>query len=707
MIKVNTSLDKLNFIKPYFLKKLASLNIKTVGDLIYYFPTRYEDFSQIYKIADLAPGKVTIQAEISKLKNRAIWRRNLNITEAILKDDTGEIKAVWFNQPFLVSSLKVGKLANFSGKVVVKNDELELVQPSIESISKDELHNTARLIPIYPETKGITSKALRYFLSIILKNLEKLPEIIPPEILQSNNFLEINKAISQIHFPDNLNLAEIAKKRFAFEDLFIFQLSNLKQKLRLSQEKSFPLSIDLEELKRIVDSLPYQLTFSQKRSLWEIIQDLQKPKPMNRLLQGDVGSGKTVVAAIAALFAAKNGYQAAFLAPTEILARQHYETIKKLFSLFHQEIPTVLLTASFSKVFYDDALESDIKKNDLKNKILSGEIKIIIGTSSIIQKTVKFKNLALAIVDEQHRFGVNQRAQLSRGSPVKKGMVNLQPHFLSMSATPIPRTLNLVIFGDLDISIIDELPKNRLPIETKIVLPEERDSVYQFIKEKVKTGDQVFVVCPRIDNNPEEGKKNILNLEVKTVKEEFEKLSKKIFPELKVAMIHGRLKSKEKEKIMKEFAEKKIDILVSTSVIEVGIDIPNATIMMIEGAERFGLAQLYQLRGRIGRGNKKSYCFLFSATKGESVKSRLSALVKAKNGFELAEFDLRFRGPGEIFGLKQTGLPDIALNALANPEMVKISRQAALDLLKSDPSLNKHRQLKTAVSNFETAVHLE
>jgi ATP-dependent DNA helicase RecG len=899
VIKLETPLNSLPFIRPTFEKKLYCLGLKTVRDLLWHFPNYWEDFSKIYKIIDLEPGQqATISATVDRVRSRQSWyRRRLNIAEATLSDETGSIKANWFNQPYIVSALHIGQKANFSGKVTLSKDgELRLSHPTYELISEfHPSYHTARIVPVYPETRGLTSKGIRYFIQNIFKNLETIPETIPLKILNEGQFPEINTALRQIHFPENLEEALSAKRRFSFEELFLLQLFNLKQKLKISQESAVPLKINVEELKRLIKKLPFELTFSQKRSLWEIIQDLEKNHPMNRLLQGDVGSGKTVVAALAALIAAYNGYQAAFLAPTEILAKQHFEALKKLFLTLDQKInpPTFwrdndsrqknyilpsttpllatghskgrrinicLLTSNLAKIFYENDLETNIKKSELLKKISDGEIQIVVGTHSLIsahlgKRNVVFKNLALAIVDEQHRFGVRQRAALLRNPNTKntpefpknepknkiiekelsyklndiafsiqkelgrhcqerqysdileqklteqkipfrreqaieiagrksnfadfiiankiiievkakpfikkedyyqimrylktsklelglivnfhqeylkpKRVLNpalnsghsndkfsdcvLAPHFLSMSATPIPRTLNLTVFGDLDLSTIDEMPKGRMPVITKIVSPEERAKTYEFIRQKIKEGRQAFVVCPRIEPptkdeaalTPKIYRAKEIALEIKSVKQEYEKLSKKIFPDLKIEMLHGKIKSDKKEKIMSEFLNKKTDILVSTSVIEVGIDIPNAAIIMIEGSDRFGLAQLYQLRGRVGRGESQSYCFLFTDSDSVNTKKRLKAILEAKNGFELAEQDLKMRGPGEIFGTKQTGIPDLAMKALQNPDLVKLSREKALQIISASPSMAKYPSLKKAVSSFEAAAHLE
>lgn len=736
-------------VGPGFLNRLKKLGIETVKDILWHFPARYEDFSQIYKIADLQPGQhATIQGTIEDIKTERTWRRRMTIVEAIIADESGSIRAVWFNQPYMTTSLRVGRVANFAGKVSLSQEgEVYLSHPAYEPINRGyvqidadhqrssmskpafigETKHTARLVPIYPETRGLTSKGIRFLVQPVLKNLEELQEWLPKKILEANSFPEINAALNDIHFPEEIENALTAKRRFAFEDLFLLQLYNFRQKLKLAREKSWAIHTDIAHLKNLIAGLPFELTVSQKKSLWEIIQNLEKSRPMNRLLQGDVGSGKTVVAALAAIITAENGLQTAFMAPTEVLARQHFETLKKLFAKIspaHQ--PSVgLLTASAAKILHETDAEENAKKEDVCKKLENGEVKIAIGTHALIQRSVTFEKLGLVIVDEQHRFGVKQRAALvQRESASDPRQSALVPHFLSMSATPIPRTLMMTVFGDLDISTITELPIGRKEIITKIVPPTKRKDAYDFIREQVKSGRQVFVICPRIepsqtgaDSDSRTGadsreftkspRQSAMLWDVKSVKEEYEKLSKKVFPDLKVAMLHGKLKPKEKEKIMGDFRGGKTDILVSTSVIEVGVDIPNATIMMIEGADRFGLAQIYQFRGRVGRGEYQSYCFLFTDSSSKSTAQRLKAILEAKNGFELAERDLKIRGPGEFLGEVQAGMPDYAMHALQDIELVKSSREAAAQVLKSDTSLQKHPALKARIVEFEKALHLE
>lgn len=719
-IQLKTDLSSIPGMGLKFISKLQKLGIRTVKDLLWHFPFRYEDYSKIVPVGELAVDQsATIQGMINQITTRRTWKKNLYITEAIIVDETGGIKAVWFNQPYVTNILKQGHYYNFAGKVTKSNREIYIASPSyepIDSVRKGEAKHTAGLIPIYPETRGLTSKGLRFLIKPILKTLEPVEDFLPEEILKANKLPSLHVAIKRMHFPLQAADAVGAKKRFAFENLFLLQLNNLKMKMQIAKEPTLKMDIPQSELAQMIQQLPFQLTASQKTSLEEIAADLAGNKPMNRLLQGDVGSGKTVIAAIAALITAKNNAQTAFMAPTEVLASQHYRTITKTFSQFNGGI--ALLTANRSELSFGEKNDRKMTKAKLLKEISAGNVKIIIGTHAVIQKGVSFANLGMAIVDEQHRFGVNQRAALLKnkesGLPGQAGGQEkfIIPHFLSMSATPIPRTLSLTVFGDLDLSTITELPPGRKEIITKIAAPENRKKAEAFIREQIKAGRQAFVICPRIEPGEvkegeilTEAKKKAL--ELKSVNVEFERLSKKIFPDLKVSSLHGKMKGKEKDQIMRDFHDKKYDILVSTSVIEVGVDVPNATIMMIEGADRFGLSQLYQFRGRVGRGEHQSYCLLFSGSESLTVIKRLESLIDAKNGFELAEKDLQMRGPGQFLGDKQTGLPDVAMDALQDILLVKATRDSAKEILSNDPELSNHPALLARFQEFQKKIHLE
>lgn len=726
MIRLDTELAKIKGIGPKFLTKLDKLEIKTVKDLLWHFPFRYDDFSTIVKIGDLKINQAaTVHGVVKHVATRRSWRRKFIIVEATVADDTGGIKAIWFNQPYIARLLRPGLRVNFAGKVVYSSDEVCMQSPAYELVSQTtETKHTAGLIPIYSETKGLTSKGFRFLIAAILKALEPVKDFLPAEVLENTGIPNLSSALKTIHFPRTMDQAENARQRFAFADLFLLQLINLKNRLALAKEKAPPLAVDEAWVDEVVKKLPFELTKAQHTSLWEILNDIQRVQPMNRLLQGDVGSGKTVVVAIAALVAARNNKQTAFMAPTEVLARQHYKTLTTIFGKFNVGIG--LVTGSEARAFYGEGLDGKVSRNKIAEEIVSGKIKIIIGTHALIaqggksRKAIEFQDLALAIVDEQHRFGVEQRATLVKQekSPGEETTI----HFLSMSATPIPRTLALSIFGDLDLSIIDEMPVGRKSIITKVVSPQNRDKAYQFLREQVKSGRQVFVICPRIMSSEatrteaeseevvaqpvKDGRKDLW-AEVKNVTEEYDRLSKTVFPDLRVAMLHGKLKSADKAKIMNDFASGNTDILVSTSVVEVGVDVPNATIMMIEGADRFGLSQLYQFRGRVGRSDQQSYCVLFTDSEAETTQQRLNALLTAKNGFELAEQDLALRGPGQFIGEKQTGIPDLAMKSLNNMELVKAARASAEAIVKKDQELKGQPQLRAQLADFKKQIHLE
>jgi len=713
MITLSTELGKISGVAEKFLAKLEKLGIKTVRDLLWHFPFRYDDFSRVVKISELKLNQTaTIRGMVKKVAVRRTWKRKMFLIEALLVDETGGIKAVWFNQPYIAQILKPGRMASFAGKVTMSDEEVYMSNPAYELISSGgEAKHTAGLIPVYPETRGLTSKGLRFLIKPIIQAIESVEDFIPPAILEKQGLADLYTSIRHIHFPRLAEQAEQARRRFAFDDLFLLQLNNIRMRSRLAKEKAPSLSFPPQQYKKIVEDLPFPLTDSQKRSLDEVLADIARPTPMNRLLQGDVGSGKTVVAAVAALATIGSGKQTAFMAPTEVLARQHYKTLTGLFSKMN--VGVGLLIGSEARASYGKELEAKKTKPGLLKEIANNKINVVIGTHALIQKDVQFHDLALVIVDEQHRFGVDQRAALVKheNHPGSETTV----HFLSMSATPIPRTLSLTLFGDLDISIIDELPKGRKPIMTKVVAPENRSKAYAFVREQIKKGRQAFVICPRIEAStegdeeaaPSADKRKDLWADVKNVTEEFERLSKTVFPDLKVAMLHGKMKSKEKEQIMRGFSEGETDILISTSVIEVGVDVPNASIMMIEGADRFGLAQLYQFRGRVGRGEHQSFCFLFTDSSSDTTSQRLKALLDAKNGFELAEKDLAIRGPGQFLGDKQTGLPDLAMRSLNNMELVKSAREAAVEIFREDHELSIYPLLKAKVGEFEKRLHLE
>jgi len=756
---LSTSIEQIPRIGPVFQKKLKKLGIKTIRDILYHFPHRYEDFSDIISVSKAKLNEsCCILGKILEIKNTRTWKKRMFLTQAIVQDKTGAIKVVWFNQPYLTKTLKIEDNVCLAGKVVRGDDGLYLSNPAYEKITNYKLQNTnksqitnyktqtnfdlthtGRIVPVYPETERLSSRWLRYIIKPLLINFKsKIPEIIPQKIIEENKLLPINRAIWQIHFPDSMNLAERAQKRFSFEELFLIESAVLRTRMALNKEKAISIPMDIELVKKFVKTLSFKLTDAQRKSSWQILKDLEKSRPMNRLLEGDVGSGKTIVALIAALETIKAGKQVAFMAPTEILAKQHFKEVSSRFKDFN--INVGLLTGKEDK-FVSKKLKGEtieISRTKLLEKTMKGDIDILIGTHALISaggrkdkvnpvrvsNGVKFGNLALVILDEQHRFGVEQRAKLvAHRSTQIRTQINADnpiPHLLSMTATPIPRSLALTIYGDLDLSLIDELPKGRKKIITKVIPPAKRKNAYGFIRKEIKKGRQVFVICPRIEKSQNTNSKTqtkhkaqITNkeisswAEVKAVKEEYEKLSKEIFPDLKLEMLHGKMRPKEKEKIMMDFKNKKTDILVSTSVIEVGIDVPNATIMFIEGAERFGLAQLHQFRGRVGRSKYQSYCFLFTDSPAKKTHQRLKALISSENGFELAEKDLKIRGPGDFSGARQWGIPDMIMDSLKDVSLIEKTRQAAKELLEQDPELKNHPFLEERLKEFQQRIHLE
>jgi len=728
-VYLKTPIEKLFQIGPAYVQRLHRVGIRTAEDLLFYFPFRYDDFSSVKKISDVEVDEiVSIAGKIIDIRNIKTRKKRMNLTEALIEDDSGMIKAIWFNQPFLTRNLRMNSNINLSGKVVYAREGLQFSNPAYELIGEKQIIHTGRFVPVYHETEGLSSKWLRAYLKPLLKLANEIEEYLPHEIIERQNFFGISEAIEQIHFPASENKAEIAKRRLAFDELFLIQIYMLTQKQKWQKNNAVKIKFNKEieqEVKKFVENLPFKLTNAQKISSWSIIKDFEKENPMNRLLEGDVGSGKTLVAFISALVVIKSGYQVALMSPTEILARQHFGEAMKRFKDNSQKsgvhslecknsyrlkpelqktVITALLTSSESKIYENNEIKK-ISKNKLLEKIKNGKINFLIGTHSLIQEKVIFKNLAFSIVDEQHRFGIDQRAKInSNVLNIKDGMKTV-PHLLSMTATPIPRTLALTIYGDLDLSILDEMPKGRRQIITKLVAPANRKLAYQFIHDQIKKRKQIFVICPLIDESDV--------LEVKSATEEYEKLRIKIYPNLNIGLLHGKMKPKEKEEVMQKFSDQKIDILVSTSVIEVGIDIPNATVMVIEDADRFGLAQLHQFRGRVGRSKYQSFCFLFTDSTSVKTNRRLKALIKSSNGFELAEQDLKIRGPGELVGIRQSGLPDLAMASLTDFELIKNARQEAEAIIKEveayrdTPLLKKYPRLAEKLKVFTKKIHFE
>lgn len=697
MITLDTQLNKLTRVSEAHAKKLKKLDLFTVKDLLYHFPSRYDDFSHIYNVNELkSDTNATVVGQVSNVKTARIFKRHLTITSATITDDTGSIEMIWFNQVFIERTLQTDQKLRVSGKITTnKKGVIQFNSPNVERFERIPT-STGRLVPIYPETAGVTSKWLRWQIQLILSKDIKFEDYIPKNILEELHLQSLGDALKTIHFPKNETESVYASKRFMFEEMFLLQLIIMRTRAQLSKEKAPKITFDKKLIKGFTERLPFTLTNAQRQSSFQILTDMEKSTPMNRLLNGDVGAGKTLVAAIAALQCIKNGNQVAILAPTEVLASQHFNTFLSLFEKYDYTIG--LLTGTHKIYGSHPALIQETTRQKMLKLITSGDTNLVIGTHAVIQEDVVFKDLALIVVDEQHRFGVAQRAKLIQKSmDSDNGNKKTVPHFLTMTATPIPRTFALALFGDLNVSLLDEKPGNRKEIKTSFVQPSKQNEIYDFIKKEISNGRQAYIILPLVEES--DALKN-----VKAAKEEYERLSKDVFTNESLGLMHGRLKSREKEKLMTDFKKGRIDILISTSVVEVGVDVPNATVMIIENAERFGLSQLHQFRGRIGRGKHQSYCFLFSQN---SNSHRLRAMEKYSDGFKLAEIDLKLRGPGEFLGSQQSGLPDGAMKNIANIKLVTLARTHAKDLLISDPSLKKHRLLKKEMSRFYKNVHME
>ncbi len=694
MITFHTPLSAIPSIKKLTLTKLEHLGIITVRDLLFHFPFRYEDYSAIHEASTLVVDeKCTLEGTITSIEAGRTWKKKMFLTEATIEDGSGTVRLIWFNQRFVAQTLKAGMSVRVSGKVTRDREGFLMQNPAFERATRDATH-TGRLVPVYPETAGLTSRFFRWQLTGIFQKLEHFPDPVPEDILKKLHLPSLKAALFYIHFPEDSEHELLARKRFAFDEMLYIQLKALQIKALFETAKAPALPFDETVVKQFIETLPFTLTNAQRKASFEIFTDIARPRPMNRLLNGDVGSGKTIVAGLASLVTAEKGFQTAILAPTEVLARQHFESFSTLFKESGHDV--ALLTGSYRLLDGKTTTRPTLLK-----AIAAGIPKIIVGTHALLQEDVAFEKLALIVVDEQHRFGVSQRARLQELSfNSRDGAKELVPHFLSMSATPIPRTLTLAFFGNLDLSLLDELPKNRLPIITKIAkTTKDREKIYEFARSEIKKGRQMFVIFPLVEES-------LVLKDVKAAVAEHEHLTETVFPNLSIGLIHGKMKAKEKEVIMRDFKEKKYDILVATAVVEVGIDIPNASVILIEEAERFGLAQLHQFRGRVGRGVHQSYCFLFPGKTGGS-NERLSVLVKSTSGFDIAEADLAFRGPGAFFGTRQSGIPDISMENLTNMKLIQIARDEAKSLLTTDPLLTTHPLLKEALQIFEEKIHLE
>lgn len=673
----DTALTALKGVGPEVAKKLAALGLRTVEDLYSNYPRRYEDYSVVTPIHRLKPGVVSIRAQITQVSGRYA-RRGMHVTEAIASDETGSVRLVWFNQPYRATALKHSIPYFISGEYVFRNQRLSILNPSVELVSEFPV-NTARIVPVYRETKGLTSLQLRKLMRDILPVITSLPETLPEWIIRDQSLMALPEAIEAMHFPSSAAQLADARRRIGFEEVFQLTLAALMNKHDIGEEHALAVPFDESLAKSFVAHLPFSLTDAQRKAIWRIYLDMQKTRPMNRLIEGDVGSGKTVVAAMAAVMAMSHGYQVALMAPTELLARQHADTIFELMTPlgFHDRVGLLIGGMSASQ------------KAAAHTRIKDGSLQFIIGTHALIQDKVDMHNLGLVIVDEQHRFGVEQRKKLQ----AKAGHA---VHVLSTTATPIPRSLALTLYGELDISVIDVKPEGRLPIITKIVSPNSRAQLNQAIEAQLVRGRQMFVVCPLITESD--------SLQAKSAEQVFEDM-KRAFPGRRVGLLHGKMKSAQKDEVMQQFVTHELDILVSTTVIEVGVNVPNATVMLIENAERFGLAQIHQLRGRVGRSTHQGYCYLMMGD-SSAPSQRLRALERSSDGFRLAELDLEIRGPGAIYGTSQHGQLDLRVAQLTDVKLIAAARQSAQSFIDANEKLLHYTKLAERVNALRAITNL-
>ncbi|HUP26224.1 MAG TPA: ATP-dependent DNA helicase RecG [Candidatus Limnocylindrales bacterium] len=675
---LDSPLTDIKGIGQQLAKKFMALGIKTARNLIDHYPRRFEDYSNIQTIKQIKPGMVTIKATIKQSAGRYV-SRGLHITEAIASDDTGSVRLIWFNQPYRSAAIKGNQEYYISGEFALRRQRLSIQNPSAELVSNFPL-NTARMVPVYKETKGLKSGQVRKALNELRPIIKELPETLPAWIVNGERLLSRSEAIVQIHFPESANDLAAARRRLGFEEVFQLTLAALLNKYQLLTEQAPVIPFQEDVARSFVSHLPFTLTDAQRRIIWQIYKDIQKPQPMNRLIEGDVGSGKTVVAAMAALMAINQGQQVAFMAPTELLARQHAHTLFNLYGPLGMSETVGLLVGGLKSA----------SKAEAHNRISVGDIKLVVGTHALIQEKTDMHNLALVIVDEQHRFGVEQRKKLQ----AKAGHM---PHLLSMTATPIPRSLALTLYGELDISVLDVKPADRKPVRSKVVPLVGRQKAYMHVEEQLGLGRQAFVVCPLITESE--------FMASKSAEQVYEELKTGLFKHRRVALLHGKLKPADKDKIMQAFVKHDYDLLVSTTVIEVGVDVPNASVMVIENADRFGLAQLHQLRGRVGRSDQQGYCYLvLSDNSAPSIRMR--ALESSSDGFKLAEYDLQLRGPGAIYGTMQHGQLDLRVAKLTDTRLIASARSRAQEFIDRKEDLVQYRELYEHVRNNRAVTNL-
>lgn len=708
-------------LRPDQKRALAKLRIRTIHGLLYHFPSRYESAGPTGTIAHLSAGsEVTLYGTIRKPDIRKTWKSRRPIAEAFLEDASGKVKMMWFSQPYIAKTLHDGMVVRVRGRVAGNGAKIYLANPEVDRsplssenaldslFAEGEATSEHTFYPVYPESQGISSLWFLHAIKKIFESRthEQIHDPIPEEILERYNLPPLASALVFIHAPQKLTDATAARKRFAFEEVLSLQIVMQQRRNALLQERAQPITIDQKKLADFVASFPFPATTAQSNAIESIVSDFEKSHPMLRLLEGDVGSGKTAVAAATAYLVATSipegriggTLQVAYLCPTEILAKQHFSTFVSYFK--EHPIPIGLMTGSECRKFPSKVRSEEstkLSKAAFRKMVANGEIPIVIGTHAIIEKSLSFKYLAYAIIDEQHRFGTAHRQKL-----VTKESIT--PHLLSMTATPIPRTLALTIYGDLDLTLLDQMPSGRKAVITEVVGAQKREIAYERVRKELALGHQAYVICPRIDE-PDPAKE--MALQAKSVKAEAERLKRTVFTDTTIDILHSKMRPAEKEAVMNAFAAGNIDILVATSVVEVGVNVPNATVILIEGAERFGLSQLHQLRGRVIRSTHQSYCFALPESSGQTTRERMNAFLRAKNGFELAEYDLALRGAGELSGGKQWGVSDVAMDALKNIKLVTAARAEALGLINKDPELRQHPELARRTQNVERDMHLE
>jgi ATP-dependent DNA helicase RecG len=678
---LDSPLTSVPGIGPKSAKTLKKLELETLGDLLWHLPRRYDDYSELKTINRLELGEeVTIIGTVDEISVRPVRGGRLKLVEAVVSDGTGSIGVTWFNQTWIANRLKPGKAVVLSGKIEQYLGKLTMSGPEWEPLDRKQVH-TNRIVPVYPLTAGVTAKWLRRVVnSVVQSHADRLPDPLPPALVSEVGLMPFGTAFHQVHFPDSWDQLESAQHRLAFNEMFFLQLGVMRQKSGWQALETESIRVEDDWIDRFLAGLPYQLTDAQHKALVEVRADLERPVPMNRLIQGDVGSGKTVIAAAAVGITASEGMQAAVMAPTSILAQQHYATFLELLPA------STGLPADTIRLLVGATPEAE--KAEIREGLAQGEIKVVIGTHALLEDPVEFDKLGLAVIDEQHRFGVAQRAALrSKGS---------NPNLIVMTATPIPRSLALTIYGDLDLTIVDEMPPGRQPVETRVFRPIERARAHTFVRGQLSSGHQAFIIYPLVEGSDK--------IQAKAAVDEHAKLQEGAFPEYRLGLLHGRLKPEEKERVMSAFRQGEYDVLVSTSVVEVGVDVPNATVILIEGADRFGLSQLHQFRGRVIRSNVQSYCLLIPTSDREADNERLQAMERTANGFELADMDLEQRGPGDFLGTRQSGFLELRAARLTDLLMIEKARSQATRLFEKDPMLEapEHQALATAVDRFWT-----